>query len=726
MELLPQKELPDLKTIVIAGDVCDPQVIKYWSQGRRFVNAYGPTETTVCATMSIYNKNKVPRQIGTHIQNFQTYVLDNNLQPVSVGIPGELYVSGIGLARGYLNRQDLTIERFVAHPFMNDPIIKMYKTGDLVRWLSSGELEFLGRSDAQVKIRGFRIELGEIETLLNQYPGITQAVVVVKSTVAGKDLVAFYVVGANAQVTIEELRSYLNRQLPAYMIPTSFIKLDKMPLNPSGKIDRKVLEKSQQSVDDATVHYVEPETMLQKKLATIWATLLNYQKIGLQDNFFAIGGHSLMAVKMQSIVREKLGKDFNLLAFMQNPILHSLAELIEGKVGAVQSVSSNLALALQDATTAITMPKNLQYAQDEISKEVLLTGATGFLGVYLLDSLLRNTNAIVHCIVRSESDANLLTHFNKSLQQYGFAKLQNNPRIKLWRGDLSKEKLGLAENTYQYLVANIDVIYHNGAWVNHVFDYKTLRSTNVGSTLELLKMATAKKAKAFNYISTFSCASNFAADGSTLEAGPGDKPISEQGYALSKWVAEKIIWRARELGLHAKIFRPGNVTGDSKTGQTNFAMNHFLLFVKSCIQLGYAPMWDMKIEMEPVNLLTDALVAIAQDNSTDNGMYNLVNPNYIMWKEYVAYLNKLGYAVKLIDPAIWLKDYLMPAHEDNALFPLKGLYQDQETYVEPPHFLCDESQKIMRKHEIAYPHDYFALINLYNNYLIQVGFLSKT
>lgn len=725
LELLPRKKLPCLKTLVIAGDVCEPETIKYWEQNRRFINAYGPTETTVCATLSVYDKTKLSRQIGAHLPNLQTYVLDNNLQPVPVGVPGELYVSGIGLARGYLNRPDLTIERFVAHPFMNDPQAKMYKTGDLVRWLPSDELEFLGRTDAQVKIRGFRIELGEIESLLNQYTGIIQTAVIIRNTPSDKELIAFYVADPKLEISIDELRKYLSNLLPGYMVPGAFIRLEKMPLNPSGKIDRKVLEKTQKVIGETRTRYVAPKTELEKTLAKIWATLLNYKKVGLDDSFFMLGGHSLLAVKMQSIVREKLKKDFNLLAFIQNPVLKVLVELIEGKKISAQSKSENLRLAQEDSAMIIQIPKKMPYPEELQPKEILLTGVTGFVGVYLLDALLRQTKANVYCIIRADNEKMLQQKFAANVDKYQLAHLKDNPRIKLLSGDLAKENLGLSSADYNKLLTIVDTIYHNGAWVHHVYDYRTLRATNVGSTINLLNMAVQQRPKALHYVSTLSCASDFAADGSLLETGPAEKPVLDNGYLLSKWVSERLLWQARAKGLRTTIYRLGNVTGDSRTGQTNFEMNHALLLLKSCVQLGVAPLWDMKIEMEPVDLAAAALVALSFDKNAQDGVYNLINPIYTTWKEYIAIVNQEGFDVKLIDPGVWLNDYLMPAGEENALYPLKALYEGQAEYSEPPKFYCDKSSALMQANGINYPRDYVKLINLYDSYLIKCGFLPE-
>jgi surfactin family lipopeptide synthetase A len=266
---MPKAELPDLRTIVVAGEACPPDLANQWSIGRRFINGYGPTEATVCATTAICTDSNSPLPIGRPIANTQIYILDRNLQPVPIGIPGELHIGGAGLARGYLNRADLTAAKFISNPFSQEYSGRLYKTGDLTRYRSDGQIDFLGRIDQQVKIRGFRIELEEIEALLSQHPQVREVAVIAKEDIGGKRLVAYLVLvpdlahpeashpvassrhpsqeGNLSSGVTQELRGFLKAKLPDFMIPSAFVMLEAMPLTPNGKIDRQALAKSTQT-----------------------------------------------------------------------------------------------------------------------------------------------------------------------------------------------------------------------------------------------------------------------------------------------------------------------------------------------------------------------------------------------------------------------------------------------------------------------------------------------
>ncbi|SDM61245.1 non-ribosomal peptide synthase/polyketide synthase [Allokutzneria albata] len=283
-------ELPSLKTLVVGGDACSADLTTKWAPGRHMINAYGPTESTVVTTWSEPLVPGVLPPIGRPIPNTRVYVLDAALNPVPIGVPGELYVAGDSLARGYLDRPGLTAERFVANPF--EPGARMYRTGDVVRWTNSGELHFVGRADEQVKIRGFRIELGEIETALLAHPSVEQATVL-----ALTDRLVAYVVGSSAG-----LREHLAERLPEYMVPSAFVELDAIPMSPNGKVDRKALPEPDFST--AQAEYVAPSTPVEATLAEIWADVLGLDRVGVEDNFFSLGGDSILSIQVSARARQ--------------------------------------------------------------------------------------------------------------------------------------------------------------------------------------------------------------------------------------------------------------------------------------------------------------------------------------------------------------------------------------------------------------------------------------
>ncbi|HEX6288729.1 MAG TPA: amino acid adenylation domain-containing protein, partial [Herpetosiphonaceae bacterium] len=267
-------DLPALQTVVAAGEACSAPVVASWSANRRFINGYGPTEATVCTTYAECQPDGRTPPIGRPIANMAVYVLDVQMQPVPVGVPGELYIGGVQLARGYLGRPDLTAARFVPDPFSGTPGARLYRTGDLARWRSDGQLEYLGRVDQQVKLRGYRIELGEIESVLLEHPAVQAAAVDLRETRASHEQLVAYVVerGAGDDGLIADLRSYAAERLPAYMVPSAFVVLDALPLTPNGKVDRKALPQPERTSAPTTL--VAPRTETETTLARIWADVL--------------------------------------------------------------------------------------------------------------------------------------------------------------------------------------------------------------------------------------------------------------------------------------------------------------------------------------------------------------------------------------------------------------------------------------------------------------------
>jgi amino acid adenylation domain-containing protein len=323
---MPSEEYPDLQTIIVAGEACPPDLVAQWSPGRRFINAYGPTEATVCATAAICTESDVTPPIGRPIDNVTTYILDRDLQPVPIGVAGELHIGGAGVARGYLNRPELTAEKFIPNPFSQDYSGRLYKTGDLVRYLADGQIEFLGRIDQQVKIRGFRIELGEIEAVLSRHPQVREAVVVVRVESTGKQLVA-YLVPQSGAISAGELRSFLAEKLAEFMVPSAFVMLESLPLTPNGKVDRKALaslELDRSGLDEA----IAPRSPIEEILVGIWAEVLGLAQVGVLHNFFELGGHSLLATQVISRIHDALGVDLPLRTLFERQTVADLAEVV--------------------------------------------------------------------------------------------------------------------------------------------------------------------------------------------------------------------------------------------------------------------------------------------------------------------------------------------------------------------------------------------------------------
>ncbi|MEH1894384.1 MAG: amino acid adenylation domain-containing protein [Nostoc sp.] len=323
-----------LKYVFLGGEPISISRLKVWLDSipctTQIVNTYGPTECTdICAAYRVAQPEQwleklVP--IGKPIHNAKVYILDENLKPLPVGMVGELYVGGEGVGRGYINNIDLTLAKFVSDPFSNKAGARLYKSGDLARYLADGNIEYLGRIDHQVKIRGFRIELGEIEVAINQYPAVKETVVVVsEESVNSKRLVAYVVPQKEQTLAIPELRSFLESKLPHYMLPSAFVCLEALPLTPNGKVDRKALPVPDTARPELEVVYQPPQTEREKTIADIWQEVLNVENVGIHDNFFELGGHSLLLVQVHSKLQKTFERDFPLVEMFQYPTVSYLA-----------------------------------------------------------------------------------------------------------------------------------------------------------------------------------------------------------------------------------------------------------------------------------------------------------------------------------------------------------------------------------------------------------------
>jgi amino acid adenylation domain-containing protein len=290
-------------------------------------NLYGPTEAAIDVThwhcQLESNLTIVP--IGRPIANTQIYILDRALQPVPIGVPGELYIGGVGLARGYLNRPELTKEKFVANPFNQET--RLYKTGDLARYHANGAIEYLGRIDNQIKIRGFRIELGEIKAVLSQHPAVREAVVMVREISQRQQIIAYIVGDRTGQWSREEGKNYLQNLLPEYMLPSVFIMLDRLPLLPNGKVNRHALPLPE-TIPRSTVAHQAPSLEIEREIAAIWQEALHLEKVGIDDNFFDLGGHSLLLLEVNQKLRKSLQRDLSVVEMFQYPTIASLVRYI--------------------------------------------------------------------------------------------------------------------------------------------------------------------------------------------------------------------------------------------------------------------------------------------------------------------------------------------------------------------------------------------------------------
>lgn len=653
-----------LRILLTGGD----KLKHYEPKNYRLVNNYGPTENTVVSTsffMDNVNYDNIP--IGKPIANVKTYVLDKNNQLQPIGVPGELCITGVGLAVGYLNQPELTKEKFVANPF--EPGARMYRTGDLVRWLPDGNIEFLGRIDHQVKIRGFRIELGEIENALIQHEKIKEVVVIDRQDIGTDKYLCAYIV-ADGEQSVPDLREYLARKLPAYMIPSFFTFLEKLPLTPNGKIDRNKLPQPDRAAY-ADEDYTAPRNEIEKILAGVWEEVLGIQKIGIHNNFFELGGNSLKAI--QVVTKMVMDFEINVTDIFKYPEIAILAEKITLKSNYLDSKIREAVSFYKEAPKfngkllAKLLTRKLKYRQKRHQyknkqfsrvnyQNILLTGSSGYLGIHLLYQLLTETDSNVHLLIRSNNMCGSEQRLAQKIEYYFGASVyqQYKNRLNVVNGDLSKDFLGISPDLYRDLGVKIDCIIHAAANVKHFGWYEDFYEVNVKGTERLLDFAIQNKIANFSFISTISVVAGAAEDGGMAFLTEYDTRLSEvtdSYYINSKIAAENIVLKARERGLNANIFRVGNLVFDSMSGkfQDNIAENAFYISMKSYIKLSRTPRIKLKtLDFSFVDYVAKAVVLLTTAKELSNETHHLFNRNLVSLYEIGELLSELEPSMKIL------------------------------------------------------------------------------
>lgn len=372
LAVTPKVDLPDLEVLIVGSEALPRKLAETWSGDYLFLNLYGLTETTIDATYAEVTPSDQNPPIGRPLANYLAYILDENMQPVEVGESGELFIGGVGVARGYLNRPKETKARFLADPFVESPEARMYRTGDLVRYRADGNIEFLGRIDQQVKVRGFRIELGEIESALEEHDDVQQAIVVAATRNRSSDekrLIAYLVKKNGHQLSTKSVRQYITSRLPNYMVPSVIMEVDFVPLMPNGKIDFRALPEADTTRPELEQAYVAPKSQIEKSLAEIWAALLSLDKVGMKDNFFDLGGTSLLSVQLATRIQDEFDIEMPLVKVFQFPNIDTLAgylrQEIEGSVSSSGSQRIKVASASKSAW---------DYSDKEIQQGVAIVG----------------------------------------------------------------------------------------------------------------------------------------------------------------------------------------------------------------------------------------------------------------------------------------------------------------------------------------------------------------
>ncbi|KZL49079.1 non-ribosomal peptide synthetase [Nodularia spumigena CENA596] len=730
-------QIPDsLRLVVTGSEQVLAEKLLLWQKlvGEKvqWVNAYGPTEATITATIYQLTANSQLSginsvSIGSPIANTEIYILDQNLQPVPIGVFGELHIGGAGLARGYLNRPELTHEKFISNLIPTAKSSRLYKTGDLARYLPDGNIEFLGRIDYQVKIRGFRIELGEIEAVLAQHPLVkTSAVIVREIQLGSKQIVAYVVTQEDADIQTN-FRSFLQEKLPDYMIPAFFVRLAELPLTTTGKINRPALSALHLELNHET-NYILPRNPLEQQIAEIWCQVLGLEKISIDENFFELGGHSLATMQVISRLQETLQVDLPLKYLFAEPTIARLGTVIDQllqKENTTDTIDDFYADAILDSTI---QPQNLPKLFISQPQNIFLTGATGFLGVHLLHELLEKTSANIYCLLRAKNALDGRGKLKDKLCFYQLGKDEYSSRIIPIIGDLGENILGLSVQEFQDLASKIDVIYHNGASVNLIYPYSVLKAPNVLGTQEILRLASHIKVKPVHFVSTTSvfCPESYGEDEMLLES---DSLEYYQGlvggYRQSKWVAEKLVMQARDRGLPVTIYRAARIIGHSQIGICN-TEDIFCRIIKTCIQLGKTPDVDWEDNLTPVDYVSQAIVYLSQQQESTGKAFHLLNPQISRMNDLFNFMGEWGYPLPQISYAKWYSELMnmVQTSADRNLEVMSAFFPPiQPAKIQEPKFDDQNTMNGLLNTNISCSPIEEKLLQRYFQYFLNSGFL---
>ncbi|CAL3970164.1 unnamed protein product [Diplocarpon coronariae] len=679
-----QADLPQLRTLWLNGEVVTTDLARQAIKAlpnTRLLNCYSASETheIACGDIrDIIDNERSYCPVG-QLLNEQIYILDDNMQKVEQGVRGELFVGGRLLARGYLNLPDTTAEAFIPNPFDNTPGSRMYRTGDSARLLPSGILEITGRVGAMMKIRGYSVVPGKVENAIIELLAVKQCAVIAHGEGLERQLIAYIVrdkeePGDRAIPIIDEAgyslvaRRTLSTSLAQYMIPALWVELDELPMNRvSGKADLKRLPPPAVSISTMFNHTkTERDTNIGvEAIAEVWAAALNvpFSSVTKEHTFFDLGGHSLTLADLATRLTRNFGFTVPVARLVVNPTLQGHLEVVRAvRDGRTAAVQADLPAVLRaDATLPDDIqPKGTLMCSLSSASTVLLTGATGFLGAFLLVDLLEATSARIVCLVRfnnpeDEDGPAGVARIRKNLLDLGLWQDSILDRIDVMPGNLSHKRLGLTPDTYKELTTNLQVIVHAGATVNLVYPYAALRDANVGGTREVLRLASESGATV-QYVSTNGVlppSPKAWAESSMIEIEDVPDQLVD-GYGQTKWVAEKLVHEAGARGMPVRILRAGTISGHSTSGSTN-TYDLFTAIIVESLHIGYSPnIAGWRAEMTPVDFVSKAIIASSNNTTASQYVLHLGDANPVETASLFSDLSTLGYPTQQLEWPEWV------------------------------------------------------------------------
>ncbi len=746
------RDIPDLllRFLFTGGEQLKPVLTDALPYG--VIDYYGPTECTVFATYRIVKEEQgqFVSSIGTPIANTQAYILGPSLEILPEGATGDLYIAGAALAQGYLHNKELTASRFVAHPFK--PGALMYQTGTSPAGCLTGRYSSWAGKTARLKIRGFRVELGEVEYALRKIAGIKNAVVITKDNSGqNKYLIAFVVPEAGTTLPpAANIRQQLKQELPGYMVPALIIPLKEIPLTENGKTDTLHLSNLAGKEVQQTLLSEPPTNAHEQVIADIWADVLERPVINISDNFFDIGGDSLMVAIVSTDMSHKLNVKVYIRDIYQNPVLKDLAALLKERADEKQAQ-----LPEEDMEPYVALERDVYLAPGTVfaggfdpatlqnPAAVFLTGATGFVGIHLLQELLDTTMADVYCLVRGQDTFHAMEKIDACYNQFHItAKPEQRHRIKPVNGDLSQPNLGLTAERFDFLSKHTDIIYHSGSSVNFIEPYSYMKAPNVDGLREIIRLAGAGRTKCLALLSTISVYSwghVFTNKTVMLESDDISQNLlavsKDIGYVRSKWVMEAIADLAAKSGLPLITYRLGYAMCHSETG-ASAPYQWWSGLVRNCIEFNsYPALTELREGLITVDYMTKAIACITRNKDAIGLKFNLIArpETNLTLEQFFALINEhYAFNLKGLPYKTWRKQW--ENDNRNRLFPLTSLFKDnmheglstvelyQNTYV----WDCDNVTRFLQGSGIEEPVFDKQVLDAYLNYSEDTGIIPDT
>jgi len=693
--------LAGLSDILVGGEQFPKHLLatlKEISPARIF-NLYGPTETTIWSSIAELTRAEHVT-IGRPIANTQFYILDRHLNPVETGRIGEIYIGGDGVAKGYINNDALTAERFMPNPFQPGSVV--YRTGDLGRWLSDGTIDFIGRNDFQVKIRGYRIELEEIENILLRHAMVKKAVVAGKKDPAGHACLCAYIV-SEAEPRQEELRAYLAKSLPDYMLPSYYFFMEELPLTPNGKVNKKALPEPDRLKLVSGAPYVAPRNEIESKLAKSWSEALENIKIGIDDNIFNLGGDSLTIIE---ILSDTLPFNWGITAqdFYEYPTIRLLSAKIqgfpEGKTLAPKLKTDHVA----EKKIAGKSDKVLKKLDDQV---ILLTGVTGLLGIHILEELLFVTNCSIICLIRGN---NAEERLQRSLEFY-FPYLIKDifERVAIVNGDITMDGLGMSPSGLD-MARWADAVIHCAANVKHYGNYSDFYGVNVAGSERIIDFCMEYGIKLYHISTASVLLLNDELQQTADDNLPYGNKYNGNVYIRTKLEAEKKVLASVDEGLDAVILRVGVLSGRYSDGrfQKNIEDNALYLKLKSILNMLIVPdrILNTEIDLTPVDLCAEAIVKIMDTNPQSKSLYHVFNHNVLTIEQLIDIFRSLGIDIKVSTFDEYNRQLINIAGNRDRRKLVKGVVLDpfNEVYYQNiAHPKNDDTKLILEKQGFKWP-----------------------